>query len=130
MGFLSDNYLAIKALHVITVVTSISLFIFRFSVSLSHPGRLAHRWVRILPHLNDSAHLVFAVLLCIVIQQAPGVTPWLSEKVFFVVLYILSGMFALKWAKTRLARAIWFIIAVSFFAYTATIAVNKSPLVF
>ena len=56
-------------------------------------------------------------------------TLWLSEKVVFVLLYILAGMFALKWVKKPPARIIWFIIAVSMFVYAANIAINKSPLI-
>jgi uncharacterized membrane protein SirB2 len=88
------------------------------------------RWIRVLPHINDTLLLTFAILLCFATQQAPLMTPWLSEKVLAVILYILAGMFALKWAKSRTGQIIWFIIAVTLFAYAANIAISKAPLIF
>lgn len=129
MDFLSGHYLLIKSLHVLTALLSITLFFARFLLLMLRPDGPAQRWTRLLPHLNDTLLLIFAGLLCITIQQAPLVTPWLSEKVVAVILYIFAGMFALKWAKSRLAQMIWFMIALSMFAYTATIALNKTPLV-
>ena len=40
-------------------------------------------------------------------------------------LHILTGMFALKWSKTRLSKIIWFMIALFMFTYAANIAINK-----
>ena len=130
MVFLSENYVLIRLLHMGTAVLSITLFTLRFGLLMRGSARLQKGWLRILPHINDSLLLFFAVLLCISIQQAPLITPWLTEKVTAVVLYILAGMFALKWSKERRNQVIWFMIAVSMFAYTVNIAINKSPLIF
>jgi len=130
MGFLTENYLLIKQLHIATALFSITLFIIRFFKSQQNPLQIKNRWLRVLPHLNDSLLLTFAILLCFSIQQAPLINPWLSEKVSAVFLYIISGMFALKWAKNRWSRNTWFVIACVMFAYTANIAMNKNPLVF
>jgi uncharacterized membrane protein SirB2 len=56
-------------------------------------------------------------------------TPWLTEKVAAVILYILAGMFALKWAKSRFGQTVSFMIALGLFAFAATIAVTKTPLI-
>ena len=122
---LSDHYLLIKQLHILTAVLSVTLFTIRFLLLVRSPAWRPGRWLRVLPHVNDSLLLILAVLLCIIIQQAPLITPWLTEKVAAVVLYILAGMFALKWSKTRLSKIIWFIIAIFMFAYAANIAINK-----
>ena len=129
MDFLTGQYLLIKSLHVLTVLLSIVLFSTRFLLLMLKSVGPGQRWLRVLPHINDTLLLTFAVLLCITIQQAPFVTPWLSEKVAAVILYIFAGMFTLKWAKSRLAQIIWFIIALSMFAYTANMAINKTPLI-
>jgi uncharacterized membrane protein SirB2 len=84
----------------------------------------------VLPHVNDTLLLTFAILLCFATQQAPLVTPWLSEKVLAVILYILAGIFALKWAKSRTGQIMAFITALALFAYAANIAVTKTPLIF
>jgi uncharacterized membrane protein SirB2 len=130
MGFLTEHYLIIKQLHIMTAAVSILLFLIRFYLLMSTAGKRRPGWLRILPHLNDTLLLTLAILLCFSIQQAPIITPWLSEKVSAVILYIFSGMFALKWAKSRSGQVVWFIISCAMFAYTANIAMNKNPLIF
>ena len=122
---LSEHYLLIRQLHILTAALSVTLFTIRFLLLVRSPAWQPGRWLKVLPHVNDSLLLIFAILLCIIIQQAPLITPWLTEKVTAVILYILAGMFALKWSKTRLSKIIWFIIAIFMFAYAANIAINK-----
>ena len=122
---LSEHYLLIRQLHILTAALSVTLFTIRFLLLVRSPTWQPNRWLKVLPHVNDTLLLIFAVLLCIIIQQAPLITPWLTEKVAAVILYILAGMFALKWSKTRLSKIIWFIIALFMFAYAANIAINK-----
>ena len=130
MAFLSEHYLVIRHLHVLTAVLSIVLLCYRFLLFMRYPAALQGRWIKVLPHVNDTLLFFFAILLCIAIQQAPVITPWLSEKVTMVVLYIFAAMAALKWAKSRPGRVIWFIIALFLFASIANIAVNKTPAIF
>ena len=54
----------------------------------------------------------------------------MTEKVLAVILYIVAGLFALKWTKSRAGQIIAFLIALALFAYAASIAVDKSPLIF
>ena len=122
---LSEHYLLIRQLHILTAALSVTLFTIRFLLLVRSPTWQPNRWLKVLPHVNDSLLLILAILLCIIIQQAPLLTPWLTEKVAAVILYILAGMFALKWSKTRLSKIIWFIIAIFMFAYAANIAINK-----
>ncbi|MCJ7814421.1 MAG: SirB2 family protein [Xanthomonadales bacterium] len=130
MIFLSEHYLAIKYLHILTAVFSVAGFCLRFLQLMHKPAGPRGRWIRVLPHINDTLLLTFAILLCFATQQAPLVTPWLSEKVLAVILYILAGMFALKWEKGRAGQIIWFIISLTLFAYAANIAISKAPLIF
>lgn len=130
MIFLSEHYLAIKTLHILTAVLSIVLFFWRFLLHMYRQEQLGNRWLRVLPHANDTLLLTFAILLCFAIGQAPLTTPWLTAKVAAVILYIVAGTFALKRAKSRPAKWIWFIIALVLFSATVNIAVNKTPLIF
>ncbi len=122
---LSEHYLLIRQLHILTATLSVTLFTSRFLLLIRSLAWQPKRWLKVIPHVNDTLLLIFAILLCIIIQQAPLITPWLTEKVVAVILYILAGMFALKWSKTRLGKIIWFIIAIFMFAYAANIAINK-----
>ena len=122
---LSEHYLLIRQLHILTATLSVTLFTSRFLLLIRSLAWQPKRWLKVVPHVNDTLLLIFAILLCIIIQQAPLITPWLTEKVAAVILYILAGMFALKWSKTRLGKIIWFMIALFMFAYAANIAINK-----
>ncbi|MFC1719635.1 SirB2 family protein [Pseudomonadota bacterium] len=122
--------MAIKYLHILTAVVSVSLFCSRFLLLMKRPAGLRGRWIKVLPHVNDTLLLTFAILLCFATRQAPLVTPWLTEKVLSVILYIVAGLFALKWAKSRGGQIMAFIVALALFAYAASIAVSKSPLIF
>lgn len=130
MIFLTEHYGSLKTLHILTAVLSITLFCWRFLHLFRQRVGSQGRWIRTLPHVNDTLLLTFAILLCMVTHQSPFTTPWLGEKVIAVVLYILAGMFALKWAKSRSAQMIWFTMALALFAFTAEIAINKTPLIF
>jgi len=125
MAFLSEHYVLIRQLHILTAILSVTLFTLRFGLLMRRSKRLQTRCLKILPHINDSLLLSLAILLCIGIQQAPLLTPWLTEKVTAVILYILAAMIALKWSKARPKQIIWFIIAIFMFAYAANIAINK-----
>jgi len=122
---LSEHYLLIRQLHILTATLSVTLFTSRFLLLIRSLAWQPKRWLKVVPHVNDTLLLIFAILLCIIIQQAPLITPWLTEKVAAVILYILAGMFALRWSKNRLSKIIWFMIALFMFAYAANIAINK-----
>ena len=130
MAATGEHYLLIRNLHVLTAGISILLFVWRFLLLRIRPGQPLQRWLRVVPHVNDTLLLALAAVLCVLTGQAPLRTPWLSEKVLAVIAYILAGMFALKWAKMPTARTISFIIALLLFAYAAAIAVYKNPVAF
>jgi uncharacterized membrane protein SirB2 len=130
MQFLSEYYPQLKSLHMLTAALSLLLFVARFALLMRGSKMLGRVWLKVLPHINDTLLLALAGVLCLAIGQAPLVTPWLTEKVTAVIFYILAGMFTLKWAKSRSGQLIWFIIALSMFAYTVNLAINKTPLIF
>ncbi|MFT6328608.1 MAG: putative membrane protein SirB2 [Bermanella sp.] len=53
-----------------------------------------------------------------------------SSKVVGVILYIVSGFFALKWAQTNRSRTVGFVCAVIWAVLTATVAFTKQPFLF
>ena len=91
---------------------------------------LQKRWVKVLPHINDTLLLLSAVLLTIQISQYPLVDAWLTAKVFALVLYIVLGSIALKRGKTKQIRVIAGIFAIVVVCYLLSVAVTKSSLGF
>lgn len=104
-------------LHALTAVTTITLFIVRFFGKQLNAKFMRQRWVRILPHLNDTCLLIFGITLIILTQQYPNLSSerWLTEKLCFVIGYILFGFLALK-GKTSTYRYLGFILALNCFA--------------
>ena len=75
---------------------SLSLFAVRGAWMVAGTLRDKGRWVRIVPHVIDTALLASAIGLAITIGQYPGTSGWLTAKVAGLVAYIVLGSFALK----------------------------------
>lgn len=100
-------------LHALTAVITITLFIVRFLGKQLNAKFMRQRWVHILPHLNDTCLLIFGITLIILTQQYPNLSSerWLTEKLCFLIGYILFGFVALKSNKTYF-RYVGFILAI------------------
>jgi uncharacterized membrane protein SirB2 len=113
-----------------TVFISITFFITRalwvFRQSVADIIRLNKKWVRILPHVNDTILLVSAIFLAVSIEQYPFVHTWLTAKLIALIFYIVFGMFALKRAKTKNTKIVFFALAIVTFFYIAMVALTRS----
>lgn len=120
-------YLLLKAIHVTTVVITISLFMLRGVWMMHSPARLQQRWVRIVPHVNDTVLLASALALTVVIGQYPFVDAWLTAKVCGLVLYVGLGSVALgRRAPRGLRIAAWY-AALLTVAYIVLVALSHAP---
>ncbi|MDP6182991.1 MAG: SirB2 family protein [Gammaproteobacteria bacterium] len=120
-------YAVLKVIHLGTVALSIGLFSARLFWAYTAPARLARPWVRTLPHVIDTVLLASAVGLTLVLHQYPFVQPWLTAKVFAVVLYIICGSVALKRARTRAGRNFASFAALSSVGYIILVATTRDP---
>ena len=123
-------YMMIKHLHMTAVALSVFLFIIRFYWSLADSSMMQKKWVKITPHIVDTLLLATAIALCVLITQYPFVNDWLTQKVIGVVLYILAGLWVLKWAKSNLEKWLGFVGAIAIIGLVAKMAVSKQPLLF
>jgi len=80
---------------------------------------LARRWVRVLPHVVDTALLASAIALAVALGQYPLVNGWLTAKLAGLLAYIVLGSIALKRGRTRKIR-IWHSAAQSWFWPTSS----------
>ncbi|MBJ7313491.1 SirB2 family protein [Rugamonas sp. CCM 8940] len=124
------DYYALKHLHMTCAALSGSLFLLRGCWMLFQPARLQQRWVRVAPHIIDTALLASAVTLAVTSAQYPLAQGWLSAKVVALLLYIVLGTVALKRGKTRAVRATAFAAALACFGYIVAVAVSKQALPF
>ena len=122
------SYLALKSLHVVTAVATISGFLLRGYWMLRDSDKLQWRVVRIAPHVIDTLFLLSGLAMLWLLHLNPFMQPWLLAKFAGLVAYVLLGAVALRRGPTKQVRTIAFVAAVSSFAYIVGVALAKSPL--
>ena len=123
-------YSLLKQLHLATIAITLALFILRGIWMMAASPRLQARWVRIVPHINDTLLLASGISLAVLMQQYPLVHGWLTAKFFALIVYIVLGTFALKRGQTRRQRIAAWIAALLVFGYMAAVAVSHHPFPF
>lgn len=116
----------IKLIHMTTAFISIALFIIRGFWVFNHSAMMNKKWVKIVPHVNDTILLVAAIFLTFGISQYPFTHDWLTAKLIALLLYIVFGMFALKRAKETKNKVIFFVLALLTFGYIVGVALTRS----
>ena len=118
------GYALAKQIHLATVGLSWLLFFVRGLWMMAESPRLAARWVRVVPHVNDTVLLVAAIYLA----TFHGLQPWIVAKIVALVAYVLIGMVALRQGPTRPVRIAAWVVAQLVFLYIVAVAVTKNPL--
>lgn len=119
-------YPAIKATHITCVLLSFSLFFLRGVWMIVESPLLERRWVKIVPHVNDTLLLVAGLAMAFMIGQYPFVDGWLTAKVFGLIAYILLGTIGLKRGKTKSVRIGFWVAAQAVFFYIVSVALTRS----
>lgn len=120
-------YAALKHLHLATIAVTFTLFVLRGVWMMAGSPRLQARWVRVLPHINDTLLFSSGLTLAILLGQYPFVDSWLTAKLIALLAYIVLGTFALKRGKTRGQRTAAWIAALLVFAYMVAVARAHAP---
>ena len=125
-------YVAVKHLHIVCVALSITGFCLRGMLLLQKSALAGRqnerRWLRILPHVNDSILLAAAITLTVLIGQYPFVDTWLTAKIFGLIAYIILGALALAPGRSRQLRIPAGVAAVAVFGWIVSVALTKHPL--
>ena len=119
------SYETLKHLHALTVAATLALFLLRGYWMLRESPRLQARWVRIVPHINDSLLLAAAIAMLTIAQVNPLDQPWLMAKIIGLIAYIGLGTLALRPGRTKAVRIKALIAALGVFGYIAAVAVTK-----
>ena len=122
------DYLFLKYVHVSCVILSGCGFVLRGVWMLADSPLLRQRWVKVFPHVVDTALLASAIALAIISSQYPLAQSWLTAKVMGLIAYILCGTMALKRGRIKAVRAGFLVVALLIFAYIVSVALNRSPL--
>ncbi len=120
-------YLALKHLHITCVVLSGLGFLLRGAWMLQDSPRLQGRLPRVAPHVVDTLLLSSALALAVLSGQYPFVQGWLTTKVLALLAYIGCGSVALKRGRSKAVRGIFFVMALSCFAYIVSVALTRHP---
>ncbi|WP_288429962.1 SirB2 family protein [uncultured Pantoea sp.] len=124
-------YPLIRNLHLLTVAVTVSLFLLRFYWQRTGSAMLQRRWVRILPHVNDTLLLLSGASLVMITHFYPFSPQgsWLTEKLLGVIIYIALGSVALS-RRPRSDRTRWiaFIVALIALVTIIKLALSKMPL--
>lgn len=124
------SYLILKNLHLTTIAVTLTLFLVRGVWMMTDSPRLQARWVRIVPHANDTLLLASGIALAVLIQQYPLVHGWLTAKLLALIAYIVLGTIALKRGKTKSRRIAAWVAALLVFGYMLAVARAHDPFPF
>lgn len=120
-------YLIVKKIHIISVLLSFSLFLFRGGLMFADSRWLKNPFVKYTPHVVDSVLLTSALWLMSIVHMYPFVHHWLTLKVGLLVLYIVLGSFALKRGRSKKERGIFFVFATLTFLFIVSVARAHDP---
>lgn len=123
-----NTYLVAYYAHILSVCLSGGFFLLRGIWMLQESGLLEKKFVRIAPHVIDTVLLLSAVVLAVLTEQYPITHPWLTVKLLALVAYIVLGVFALRRGRTKNARVIYLIAAITAFGFMVSVALTRNAL--
>ena len=121
------DYLILKQIHVACAAVSYAGFFARGIGMMLEARWMKRRWIRIAPHVVDTALLASAVALAVMSRQYPIASGWLTAKVIGLAAYIALGLVALRPGRTRRIRVAAWIAAQTVFFYIIAAALTRSP---
>ena len=117
----------VKYVHLTSVVLSLTGFFLRGLLMMRDSPMMNSRWVRVLPHINDTVLLLAALSLAVMSDQYPFVAAWVTAKVLGVTAYIILGALALREASTRRMRIVCWLAAMAVFGWIVSVALSRNP---
>lgn len=119
----------LKHLHMTFALLSFLGFTLRGIWMLMESDLLRRRWVKILPHINDTLLLLSALVLAGMMGLSPGAHPWLLTKIIALFVYIGLGVLAFRHPKKAVRTGAW-LAALVVFLYIVSVAFSKHPMGF
>ncbi len=123
-------FVLVKYVHVLSVVLSVTGFFLRGLLMMRDSPLLHARWMKVVPHVNDTVLLIAALSLAVMSGQYPFVADWVTAKVFGVIAYIILGALALRDASTRAMRIACWLASLVVFGWIVSVALTRQPLGF
>ena len=121
------DYGLVKLVHQSAVALSLAGFFARGVGMLRDAGWVKHRLAKTLPHVVDTVLIVSAVWLAWILRLTPSNAAWIGAKIGGLIAYIVIGMVALRFARTKAVRAGAWVLAMLTFAWIVSVAITKDP---
>jgi uncharacterized membrane protein SirB2 len=122
------SIIVVKYIHISCVLLSYLFFFVRGVWMLREVPMPQHRWVKVAPHVVDTALLLSAITLATLLSISPLAAPWLMAKIIALLLYILLGTIAIKRGKTRKIRLAAWLAAQLVFIYIVCVALTHNAM--
>lgn len=119
-------YPLLKNIHVACVAISLAGFIARGLLVRRGAEVMARRWMRIVPHLNDTVLLGSALAMAVQSGQYPFFAGWLTAKLAGLCAYVGLGMVALR-GRSASARNAAFAAACGIYCWIISVAMLRHP---
>ena len=121
-------YAALKTIHVLFAIVSISGFVLRGFWMLKSSPLLDAKPTRIAPHIIDTLFLLSGIAMLVIASMNPLTAPWMLAKFAGLIVYIVLGMIAIRRGPTLAIRTTAFAAAVAVFAWIYGVALSRSIL--
>ncbi len=122
------SYETLLAIHKFTVVMTLSLFLLRGAWRMMDSPMMNKKWVKIVPHINDTLLIAAAIGMLVVAGLNPLQHNWILAKIIALLAYIALGTIAIKRGKTALQRNLAYVGALAVFGYIVAVAFSKQVL--
>ena len=119
-------YATLKLIHVSCVGVSILGFFLRGVLAQRDAPVMRKRWIRVLPHINDTALLASALAMAVMSSQYPLSADWLSAKLVGLIVYVGLGVITLRSPQPSRRRAA-FLAALVVFGWMVSVALTRHP---
>ncbi len=120
-------YAVIKYVHLFSVTLSLTGFFLRGVLTLRASPLMKARWIKVLPHINDTILLAAALSLAVMSDQYPFVSGWVTAKVLGVIAYIILGSLALREGSSLRTRVVCWVTAMAVFGWIVSVALTRQP---
>jgi len=123
-------YTVVKYVHLLSVALSLTGFFLRGLLTMRASPLMKARWIKVLPHINDTILLVAALSLAVMSDQYPFVSGWVTAKVLGVIAYIILGSLALREGSSPRTRIVCWLAAMAVFGWIVSVALTRQPVGF
>ena len=120
-------YALIKYVHLFSVTFSLAGFFLRGLMLMRGSPLMKARWIKVLPHINDTILLAAALSLAVMSDQYPFVSGWVTAKVLGVIAYIILGSLALRTGSSPRTRLVCWLAAMAVFGWIVSVALTRQP---